>query len=556
MRDKEEFYGALEEIDGRPYDQYQKILGDFDFSRYVLKIGQVQSSSDGEPTMLLVRVPQSVAGFPSRLFSSPVRKAALEDLLTRQVAMAIEEQCDSGLVSISEPTPQILPRTSLQVLQEYVEARMYIDLPGKGGRVNGEAAAAVFSEELPLIVSSALIYAYLEPEEVDEAIGVMEDADAIRQQLRKRGLMAFVADGSILPRDPADGESPLLGAVPFVSPPELLVEMQLPSGRTIRGMGIPSGVTVVVGSLNQGKSSLISALAEGVYNHIPGDGREYVITQPDAVQILAEPGRSVHRVDVSGFFPTLPNGQDPRQFSTSSADGPTSQAASVMEMLEVGAGALLFDEDSSAPEFFGSNAVIDELAGETADAVRPLAQHLRGLWEQQQVASVVATRSVGEYIAHADLVLVMRKFQPAVVTEVAKAQIPAAPVAETGLVARPRSIVASTLDPSRGKTDQFIAVMPSLLVFGRDVADLRALTQLVDSAQIEAIGLILYYARLRFMDSENTVASTLDFIDRDLGRDGLGCLSRDLRGDLARPRRFEVAGVINRLPALRVHSDS
>ncbi|HCF96747.1 MAG TPA: hypothetical protein DEW46_16970, partial [Verrucomicrobia bacterium] len=179
MRDKEEFYGALEEIDGRPYDQYQKILGDFDFSRYVLKIGQVQSSPDGEPTLLLVRVPQSVAGFPPRLFSSPVRKAALEDLLTRQVAMAIEDQSDSGLVSISEPTPQILPRTSLQVLPEYVEARMYIDLPGKGGRVNGEAAAVVFSEELPLIVSSALIYAYLEPEEVDEAIGVMEDADAI-----------------------------------------------------------------------------------------------------------------------------------------------------------------------------------------------------------------------------------------------------------------------------------------------------------------------------------------------------------------------------------------
>jgi predicted ABC-class ATPase len=321
-------------------------------------------------------------------------------------------------------------------------------------------------------------------------------------------------------------------------------------------MGIPNGVTAIVGSLNQGKSSLLSAIAEGVYNHVPGDGREFIVTQPDAVTILSEPGRSVHRVDISGFFPSLPDGQDPEQFSTSSADGPISQAASVMEMLEVGAGVLLFDEDSSAPEFFGANTVIDELAGETADAVRPLSQHLRGLWEQQQVSSLVVTRTAGDYLAHADLVLVMRNFQAEVVTEAAKARVGTAPVSDAGLTVRPRSLVSSTLDPSRGKEDQFIVVLSDLLAFGRDVADLSRLTQLVDPSQIESIGLILYYAKLRFMDSENTVSSTLDFIDRDLGRDGLECLSRELRGDLARPRRFEVAGAINRLRALRVHSGS
>ena len=54
------------------------------------------------------------------------------------------------------------------------------------------------------------------------------------------------------------------------------------------------------------------------------------------------------------------------------------------------------------------------------------------------------------------------------------------------------------------------------------------------------------------MDEGYPLREILDLVDRDLSNEGLNALVRDLRGDLARPRRYEVAATLNRLPAFRV----
>jgi len=115
-------------------------------------------------------------------------------------------------------------------------------------------------------------------------------------------------------------------------------------------MGIPAGVTLIGGGYH-GKSTLLSALAQGVYNHIPGDRRECVVTADVVVLIRAEDGRFVAKTDLSPFIRGLPDGTDTRCFLSDNASGSTSQAANIVEALEVRATLLLVDEDTSATNF-------------------------------------------------------------------------------------------------------------------------------------------------------------------------------------------------------------
>lgn len=71
-------------------------------------------------------------------------------------------------------------------------------------------------------------------------------------------------------------------------------------------MGIPEGVTLIVGGGFHGKSTLLQALERGVYHHIAGDGREMVITRQDAVKVRAEDGRNIEKVNISAFINNLP----------------------------------------------------------------------------------------------------------------------------------------------------------------------------------------------------------------------------------------------------------
>ena len=92
------------------------------------------------------------------------------------------------------------------------------------------------------------------------------------------------------------------------------------------------------------KSTLLTALELGVYNHIAGDGREFVITDETALKLRSEDGRFIKDVDISMFINDLPNGKDTHHFSTEDASGSTSQGGlGLVEGMEAGSRLFLLD---------------------------------------------------------------------------------------------------------------------------------------------------------------------------------------------------------------------
>lgn len=567
MKDKQEFFEMLGEIDGRDFSEYGRIIGDYDFSRYILKVTRVPGEAEDTHTIFVVRVPTAVAGFPPNLYTTAIRRTALEDLLVRKVSAAIEKVTaydDQGIsrryLSAATPGQKILPRSALVISDDFIEARLTVQLPSRRGSILGEEARHIFFEELPRVVNSALIFCNLEETEVHQFVDLMEDADAIRQALPTRGLIGFVGEGAFLIRMDRSDRPDYDRDVPLIVPDELLIDIDVPNKGRIRGLGIPSGITVILGDAYSGRTELMKALAAGIYNHVPGDGREYVIVSPDAVYIAAEDRRSVQRVDIAAFVRQNPAGRDVRQYTTTHADPCAAEAAAVAEALEVGARALLFDESDSNSGFLCEDSRLKGLAAGVDPRLIPLSVCARQMADDLGISIVVAgASSVTEFIPVADTVLRIDDYQISDVTREAKqlaiqtSELKPDASALKRLVEYSRWVVPSSLDPTSGRHDAVVgAESLDQLRFGNYVIDLTAVAQLADTYQTETIGLILYYAKNRYLDEGRPIRELLDLIDRDLSTEGLECLTRDLRGDLARPRRYEIAAALNRLLSLRV----
>ena len=562
MKDKEEFHRLLGEIDGWDAAEYSRIIGDFDFGRYVLRFNRVTVGPDAGPALFLVRVPQSTAGFPPRLFNTPVRRTALEDLLTRKLAAHIEASAHFDSVgvarrriSVSVPGQKILPRTSLVIADEYVEARIYIQLPVVNGRIDGESARAVFFEDLPQLVTAGLLFCNLDFDEVEQFVNAMEDADAIRQALPPRGLIGFVAAGSLLARQASSDLPDYHSAAPLSVADSTQTDVETPNAGPVKGLGIPTGITVILGDCYSGRVELIKAISAGIYNHVPGDGRELAITLPDAVYIPANPGRCVQRVDISAFAPARVNGGPSSAYTSGGADGFASQAAALIEALEIGARALLLDESESAPALLSCDTVAGGESG-----VVSLVERARSLVDEFGISLVVGVSTLARnWIAIADTVLQVKDFAVTNVTAAAKKSAGAVPVREipaydfAARLESSRWVVPGSIDSSVGRHDTVVsAPCTCKLVFGRSKINLGRVEQLADRSQTATIGLVLHYGRQRYLEEARPIREILDLIDRDLSTEGLECLSRDLRGDLARPRRYEIAAALNRLSTLRI----
>ena len=169
----------------------------------------------------------------------------------------------------------------------------------------------------------------------------------------------------------------------FVSPSSMEVTLNLPNHGPLKGMGIPKGITLIVGGGYHGKSTLLEALELGVYNHIAGDGREYVITESDAVKIRAEDGRSIKSADISLFINDLPNGKDTCCFYTEDASGSTSQAANVMEAIETGSRLLLIDEDTSATNFMIRDELMQRVVKRSQEPITPFIERVQWLAQEK-----------------------------------------------------------------------------------------------------------------------------------------------------------------------------
>lgn len=575
MKDKKEFYNLLTALDGQPYAAYEQLEGDFDFNRYVVKCHGIDLDVDAELPIFTIRVPQTIAEIPDYLFDSPLRRTAMEDLLLRRMASNVEAIANfdhNGIarraIVVASPGQSILPRNALQLTKEFIEVCVQIILPVRMEVVDGvsevvvdgEMARELFFDDLPEVVSNSLFFCNMEVEGAEQLVNGMEDADRLRHHLMSSGYIGFVAEGAMVGRMKGTDFPDYERLEPVSVDAAVSVDVEVPHQGAVRGLGISSGLTVILGEADSGRVEIMDALAHGIYNHVPGDGRELVATVADAVVVAAEPGRSIQKVDISAFASELPDGGNPESYSTESACSFTSQAAALVESLEVGARVLLIDESTSSPSFLSSDSRIRSLF--EGSSRNTLASRARQMVDELGVSLVVAGSScVAEFIPIADTVLRVDGFKVTDITEetkgldiqTVKPSEEAGSVSLSTMLSRCRWVMPSSIDPSEGRRDLVIeAEDAGFLRFGRSGVIADDMTQITDVDQLRAIGFVLYYSKLRYMDEGYPLREILDLVDRDLSNEGLNTLARDARGDLARPRRYEVAAVLNRLPSFRV----
>jgi predicted ABC-class ATPase len=571
---------TLSRIDGRGYKAYKDLEGSYDFGQLTLHVDHVQGDPFAAPSKIRLRVPMRNAGIPTSLFSNKVRKIALEDFLGRQVQKAIRAVAEkgrgsgkSGMISIDAGGQEVLERTACKVSLHWVEARVHVGLPAAGRRILGRLAEEMLCEQLPSIAQKGLLWRQLSQREAKEFVQCVENQEYIRNRLEELGLVAFVAEGAILPRESGSSQRPLPKeeAVLFKNPDSLRTTIELPnpisetspSTKNITGMGIPRGVTLIVGGGYHGKSTLMQALERGVYPHIPGDGREYVVTCPDTVKIRAEDGRRIEQVDISPFITNLPRGLNTLGFCTDNASGSTSQAANIVEALEMGAQALLLDEDTSATNFMVRDMRMQLLVHKAFEPITPFIERVHEMYERFGASTILVMGGCGDYFDVADTVIMMREYLPSDVTAEARR------VAEEHATGRikesaaslkwhlTRSPIPESFNPSRGKKRVKIdAKALDQILFGSHMIDLRGVEQLVDFSQTRAVGLAIHLASSRFMDGKRSLKEVLERVDAFLDENGLDPLDPFHRserhpGSFARPRKYEIAAAINRLRAVR-----
>ncbi|MBX6377469.1 MAG: ABC-ATPase domain-containing protein, partial [Clostridia bacterium] len=470
----------------------------------------------------------------------------------------------SGLVVVDRPGPVVLERTACRVGADGdVEARFGVGLPAAGRTVLGRQAAAVLCREVPAIVRRALRFPPADAVEAARLADLLEDQVYLRERLPALGLVAFVGDGAVLPRESGVSDRPRRGpgVVPFRAPASLAVDVALPHAGRLRGLGVPRGVTLVVGGGYHGKTTLLRALERGVYDHVAGDGREWVVTVAGAVKVRAEDGRRVTGVDISPFVRDLPQGIDTRSFSTESASGSTSQAANIIEALEAGATCLLLDEDTSATNFLVRDRRMQELVPREKEPITPFVDRVRQLYEERGVSTVMVCGGSGDYLDVADTVVLMDAYRAVDVTRAARevvARLPANRLQEAGplgAVAPDRIPLPEGLDARRGDRERVRAHGLDEIAFGTVDIDLSAVEQFVEDGQVRAVARALRYAARRYVDGRRTLREILAAVEADLEREGLDLLALfpgERPHDLARPRSLELAAALNRLRTLRV----
>jgi predicted ABC-class ATPase len=566
MRSPGDLERTLSRLDGRGYSAYKDIKGSYDFGAFILYIDHVQGDPFAAPSRFRATVDRVSAGVPDDWVSTPARCTALADYLTRRFAVYCERfeagsrgSGQSGLVDISRPRQEVLRRTSVIVDDKTIEVRFLVGLPAQSRHVLARQAHAMLLDEAPDLLQQTLLAKHLVADDVVRHLDSVEDQQYLRNALTDRGLVAFVADGSILPRASGVDQRPMAGsrAVAFQGPPSFRKTFVLPHAGEVTGMGIPRGITLIVGGGYHGKSTLLKAIELGVYDHVYGDGRERVVTERTAVKLRAEDGRRITSVNISSFLTNLPQKEDTSAFCTGNASGSTSQAANIMEALEMGCGMLLIDEDTSATNFMIRDHRMQELVTRDNEPITCFLDRVRQINDDMEVSTILVMGGSGDYFDVADHVIMMDGYVPRDVTEDAAAiakkyqaerqSEAAGPFGEV----TPRSPVKKSFDfhGRRGRVD---AKGLRTILFGSQHMDLSAVEQLIDPAQTRAIADAVCLARDRFVNGSRPMREVVDGIADAIDKKGLDALDNRKMGCYAEPRTLEIAAAINRLRMLEV----
>ncbi len=565
MKSSQDLRANLRSIDHRSYPAYKDLRGQYDFGSFVLSIDHVQGDPFASPSRLSVLVSGKKAGFPAEYYDTYPKRITLQDHLTRLFAAQLASGSKqakgsgkSGLLGASRCGQEVLERTACRVQEGNVTLRFEAGFPARGRTIDARELEKMLFDILPDCVHASLYYQKINKNRLKTAIELCEDQQYIREQLPALGLCAFLANGSVLPRQSGVSDRPMQGAIAFQSPASMEVTLDLPNRGPVTGMGIPKGITLFVGGGYHGKSTVLQALQYGVYNHIGGDGRELVITDESAWKLRSEDGRSVTGVDISPFIRQLPGRRDTRHFSTEDASGSTSQAANLMESMESGSTLLLIDEDTSATNFMIRDKLMQQVVAPEEEPIIPFIERVRSLYEDFGISSVIVAGSSGSYFHVADTVVQMKEYVPYDITGRAKEAAAAFPVFSAKQDKFP-SYSANRCPKANAavKRDDRLklkAMGPHELLLGRDAVELRYLEQLRDGEQTMALAYLLKYLQLQAMDGKKNMAELADELEALLNRQGLeGLFERgDVRSSLARPRRQEILACVNRYRELIV----
>ena len=564
MLDKNNLKQTLASIDNQDYVNYQSLLGSYDFPLFKLIIHQIPKDPFAPPHTGLYRiqVQRSDERIINLTLTSKVQEIAFTDFLARgfynaceKISKGIRGTGYSGLITINQPGQAILERNNVVITDEFIEVRCFLGMPGNGRIVTSAIAGQMFFTELTEIVEASLLKQNIDEEALQRHIETAEDADYLRNQLDSLGLIAFIANDSILPRASGISDKPMLeqSAIPFIAPESLIKEIELPHAGRIKGLPIHKGVTLITGGGYHGKSTLLNTLETGIYNHIPGDGREFCVSNMQTTKLRAYSGRHVVKTDISPFISNLPFHQDTTSFSTENASGSTSQAVNISEAIEVGTQVILLDEDTCATNFMIRDSKMQQLVNKEDEPITTYIDRVKQLHLENKISTILVLGGVGDYFDVSDQVIQMINYQPFDMTSKAHkiaAESPAKRQTENQISRihiHNRIPLADSINPinEHGKFSIF-AKDVHRLNFGKSETDLTDVEQLMELSQTKAIGFAIEYAK-KYMNKKMTLREVVERVVSDIEDNGLDVISNKLSGHFAGFRKFELVFAINRL---------
>ena len=573
MQSYNDLQSQLKTIDHKSYPLYKSLRGSYQFPKYILSIDHVQGDPFAAPSDVRVTVDAKAAGFPAFAMKDKLTRTALADELLRNFAAKVNQfnfkakgSGKSGLISVTHCGQEVLRRTACEISEKEITARFAVGFPANGRTINAKELEKILFEYLPQCVEQSFYYKNLNAQKVKEVVELAEDQQAIREKLPELGLAAFVADDSVLPRESGISSKPMKQSVKFVSPETLRVTLELPHHGKVTGMGIPKGITLIVGGGYHGKSTLLNALELGVYNHIAGDGREYVIADETAQKLRSEDGRFIKNVDISMFINDLPNGSDTKDFSTADASGSTSQAAGIVEAIEAGSRLLLLDEDTSATNFMVRDAFMQKVVSPDKEPITPFLSRARDLYEKAGISTILVAGSSGAFFHIADTVIQMDQYEPVDITEKAKELCGQFPIAQetakpfvlpdshrvmekykNGAVKR-RDYRSGEVKKGEPECLKVKTLGVDGFMLGKQNVDLRYIEQLIDSEQTAALGRLLKYTVEHLVDGKRTISETAQWLEQKLEQEGMVFAAEHgvISGGYAIPRIQEIYSCLNR----------
>ena len=578
MKSSNELRTLLRSIDHKSYPAYKSLAGAYHFGSFMLSIDHVQGDPFASPSSLHVEIAHKDAGFPAAYYAKNCSRIALQDFLTRKLSSLFEDfnfkakgSGKSGLMSITRCGQEVLERSACQITDTKIIGRFHIGFPAFGRTINAGELEKILFDFLPRCVESCFFFRRLDVKKVESTVFLAEDQAAVREMLIQEGLVAFVANGSVLPRKSGVSDLPLKDSIHFTSPSSMERTFVLPHKGEITGMAIPKGITLIVGGGYHGKSTLLEALQMGVYNHIAGDGREFVITDDTSVKLRAEDGRSIRNVNISLFINDLPNKKDTSCFSTPDASGSTSQAAGVMEGVEANTRLFLIDEDTSATNFMVRDDFMQQVISRKKEPITPFLERARDLYETAGVSTILVAGSSGAFFYIADKILQMDCYRPVDITDHVKSlckdhaaprtQAPDFMIPDFDRLLPPANRTGRSNGGrgysgrgGRGGSGDSRHEHMKVKTFGRDsfsldkeTIDMRYVEQLADSEQTNALAHLLRYGLEQIIDGRKTVRQTVQVLSDILDKQGWDpfCSSYVPCG-LAKPRKQEIFACINR----------